>query len=210
MNHRGDLTGGPEMVEINGKKYLEVVFCCTGCDYPIVRNSYDHDNCISKDGETWYCQECDCPSEEVEEDEGEEEEEEIEEEEEEFPINIPVVGLGWCRYKTMDDVKRELSYCKNTCYKIKGDKTAFDLEGKYCETDDEEVEEDEGEEEEEEDDEEEEGCSYNFYICRHCFVFGTDDPDCDKCGKENTKWLYQEANAALALRSALKGTTPKE
>ena len=75
----------------------------------------------------------------------------------------------------------------------------------------EEVEEDEEEEEsDEDDDEEEEGCSYNFYICRHCFAFGTDDPDCDKCGKENIKWLYQEANAALALRSALKGTTPKE
>ena len=83
-------------------------------------------------------------------DDGEEEEEE-EEDEEDFPINIQVVGLGWCRYKTMEDVKRETTYCKNTLYKIKGDKTAYDMEGKYCETEDE----DEEEEEEEEDEEEE-------------------------------------------------------
>ena len=70
-------------------------------------------------------------------------EEEEEEEDEDFPINIPVVGLGWCRYKTMEDVKRELTYCKNTLYKIKGDKTAYDMEGKYCETEDEEEEDEE-------------------------------------------------------------------
>ena len=57
---------------------------------------------------------------------------------------------------------------------------------------------------EEEDDEEEEddGCSYNFYICRYCFAFATDDPDCSKCGKEMCVLLYQEKNAALALAKA--------
>lgn len=54
-----------------------------------------------------------------------------------------------------------------------------------------------------EDDEEcNDGCSYNFYICSYCFAFGTDDPDCDKCGKEMCVLLYQEANAALALVKA--------
>ena len=62
--------------------------------------------------------------------------------------------------------------------------------------------EEEDEDEEEEDEDEEECCFYNFYICRHCFAFGTDDPDCDKCGKEMCVLLYQEANAALALAKA--------
>ena len=46
------------------------------------------------------------------------------------------------------------------------------------------------------------GCRYNFYICSYCFAFGTDDPDCEKCGKEMCVLLYQEANAALALAKA--------
>ena len=50
--------------------------------------------------------------------------------------------------------------------------------------------------------EEEDDCTYNFYICRHCFAFGTDDPDCGKCGKEMCVLLYQEENAALALVKA--------
>ena len=70
--YRGDLTGGPEIIEINGKKYLEVVFCCTGCDYPIVKESYDHNNCFSKDGLTWYCENCD--KDEHDDDENEEDE----------------------------------------------------------------------------------------------------------------------------------------
>ena len=59
-------------------------------------------------------------------------------------------------------------------------------------------------EEEESDDEEEEddGCSYNFYICRYCFAFGTDDPDCSKCGRKMCVLLHQEKNAALALIKA--------
>ena len=68
MTNRGDLTGGPEIVKINGKIYLEVVFCCAGCNYPIVKDSYDHNNCVSNDGLTWYCENCDCPSEEEDED----------------------------------------------------------------------------------------------------------------------------------------------
>ena len=86
--------------------------------------------------------------EEEEEEEEEEDEEDSSSSDEDFPINIPVVGLGWCRYKTMKDVKRETTYCKNTLYKIKGDKTAYDMEGKYCETED-----------ETEDEEEEENCN---------------------------------------------------
>ena len=74
MTNRGDLTGGPEIVKINGKMYLEVVFCCAGCDYPIVKDSWDHDQSHSKDGLIWYCDNCDCPSEEDEDSEEEEEE----------------------------------------------------------------------------------------------------------------------------------------
>jgi hypothetical protein len=70
---RGDLTGGPEIVEINGKKYLEVVFCCAKCDYPIVKDSWDHVNTFSKDGEVWYCENCDeeCYKEEEEDEDDE-------------------------------------------------------------------------------------------------------------------------------------------
>ena len=46
------------------------------------------------------------------------------------------------------------------------------------------------------------GCTYNFYICRHCFAFGTDNPDCHKCKREMCVLLYQEKNAKLALAKA--------
>ena len=54
---------------------------------------------------------------------------------------------------------------------------------------------------------EEDGCSYNFYICRYCFAFATDDPDCSKCGKEMCVLLYQEKNAVIAQ---LRGMTQDE
>ncbi len=73
---RGDLTGGPEIIEINGKKYLEVVFCCANCDYPIVKDSWDYDNCTTKDGISWYCEECYWEEEEEEEEEEDEEDKE--------------------------------------------------------------------------------------------------------------------------------------
>jgi len=43
------------------------------------------------------------------------------------------------------------------------------------------------------------GTHSNFYICMFCFAFGTDDPDCDKCGKKMCMYLYQEPNAERAL-----------
>ena len=52
-------------------------------------------------------------------------------------IEINVVGLGWCQYENEEDRDKQVVYCKNGCWKIKGDKTAKDEEGNYCETDDE-------------------------------------------------------------------------
>jgi len=83
--------------------------------------------------------------EDEEEKDEEEEDEEEEDEEEEYTIEVNVVGLGWCRYKDKEDMKKQIVYCKNGYWKIKGDKTAHDEEGNYCST--------EEEEEEEEDDE---------------------------------------------------------
>ena len=31
MSNRGDLTGGPKIVEIDGKKYLEIVYVYIDC-----------------------------------------------------------------------------------------------------------------------------------------------------------------------------------
>lgn len=58
--------------------------------------------------------------------------------EEKYQIEINVVGLGWCRYVDEEDRDKHVVYCKNGFWKIKGDKTAKDDEGNYCETDDEE------------------------------------------------------------------------
>jgi len=58
--------------------------------------------------------------------------------EEEYTIEINVVGLGWCRYIGEEDRDKQVVYCKNGLWKMKGDKTAKDCEGNYCETDDEE------------------------------------------------------------------------
>ena len=51
----GDFDGVPEEEE--------VVFSCAGCNIPIVRNSWEHDNCKTKDDEDWYCMDCEIPGE---------------------------------------------------------------------------------------------------------------------------------------------------
>ena len=51
----------------------DVVFCCEGCNRAIIRYSKEHDNCNTRDGEIWYCMDCELPSEkEAESDEEEE------------------------------------------------------------------------------------------------------------------------------------------
>ena len=41
----------------------EIVFCCKGCDTPIIRNSREHDECkVDWDNDDdWYCADCDIP-----------------------------------------------------------------------------------------------------------------------------------------------------
>ena len=73
MSNRGDLTGGVEIVEIKCKKYLEIVFFCKGCNYPIIRESYDHNNCKCDKNENWYCENCDFSDEEDDEEDDKEE-----------------------------------------------------------------------------------------------------------------------------------------
>ena len=60
-----------------------------------------------------------------------------EEEEEEEKIEINVVGVGFCQYENEEERDKQVVYCKNDCWKMKGDKTAKDEEGNYCETDEE-------------------------------------------------------------------------
>lgn len=51
------------------------VFCCVHCGTGIVANSREHDECITADGEEWYCVDCSahCPlhDEDDEDDESE-------------------------------------------------------------------------------------------------------------------------------------------
>jgi hypothetical protein len=42
-----------------------IVFKCVGCSVEILRNSREHDNSKTKNGEDWFCGTCDIPEEEV-------------------------------------------------------------------------------------------------------------------------------------------------
>jgi hypothetical protein len=77
------------------------------------------------------------------ESEEEEESSEEEQEEREYTIEIQVCGLGYCRYYDKEDRDKYVVYCKNGVWKMKGDKTARDMEGNLCETESEEEEEEE-------------------------------------------------------------------
>ena len=55
---------------------------------------------------------------------------------------------------------------------------------------------------EDSDEDTDEECVYCFYICRYCFAFGTEDPDCTKCGKKMCVLLYNEPNSSMALAKA--------
>ena len=63
-------------------------------------------------------------------------------------------------------------------------------------------EEDDTDDEDEDEDSDEEGCLNCYYICRHCFAFGTEDPDCSRCGRKRCVLLYQERNASMAIQAA--------
>ena len=104
------------------------------------------------------------------------------EEEKEYTIEIPVVGLGYCQYYDKEDRDKYVVYCKNAVWKKKGDKTARDMEGNYCET--------ESEAEEEEDDEE------IYYCCDCCIKLdrvrdGEEEPDfrCNNCYWEDEEGI---------------------
>ena len=73
----------------------------------------------------------------VEEDSDDEEEDE----EREYTIEKQVAGMGYMSFYDEKDMLDQIVYCKNGCWKLKGDKTARDLDGDLCVTDDEEEEE---------------------------------------------------------------------
>ena len=56
--------------------------------------------------------------------------------------------------------------------------------------------------EDSDEDSDEDGCVYCYYICRYCFAFGTEDPDCTKCGRKSCVLLYTEPNSSMALAKA--------
>ena len=61
---------------------------------------------------------------------------------------------------------------------------------------------DEARQDSDSDEDTDEECVYCFYICRYCFAFGTEDPDCTKCGKKMCVLLYNEPNSSMALAKA--------
>jgi len=46
----------------------EIVFKCGECSVEIKRNSREHDNCKTENGEDWYCEDCDIPEQPIVED----------------------------------------------------------------------------------------------------------------------------------------------
>jgi len=108
----------------------------------------------------------------------EESEEEEEEEEKEYTIEISVAGWGYCRYYDKEDRDKYVVYCKNAGWKKKGDKTARDLEGNYCETESEDEEEDLCEECEDIN-----CCSKDELICCMCCELLKCDMFSQNCGK---------------------------
>ena len=63
---------------------------------------------------------------------------EEEEEEREYTIEKQVVGMGYMSFYDEEDMRNQIVSCSNGCWKLKGDKTARDLDGDLCITDDEE------------------------------------------------------------------------
>ena len=60
-----------------------------------------------------------------------------EEDEREYTIEKQVVGMGYMSFYDEEDMLNQIVYCKNGCWKLKGDDTAKDLDGELCITDDE-------------------------------------------------------------------------
>ena len=56
-----------------------------------------------------------------------------------------VVGMGYMSFYSEEDMLNQIVYCKNGCWKLKGDKTARDLDGDLCITDDDDEDEEEAE-----------------------------------------------------------------
>lgn len=36
----------------------EIAFLCSGCEKEIIKDSREHDNCVTADGEKWFCLDC--------------------------------------------------------------------------------------------------------------------------------------------------------
>jgi hypothetical protein len=51
-----------------GEEKDDIVFACALCCVNIKRNSPEHDNCKTANGDNWFCEDCDIPDEEDEED----------------------------------------------------------------------------------------------------------------------------------------------
>jgi hypothetical protein len=61
---------GPTLSKvIPQEEETDIVFQCNHCNINMVRNSREHDNCLTTDGDHWYCEKCHihCPNEEEEE-----------------------------------------------------------------------------------------------------------------------------------------------
>tara|TARA_R100001086_G_scaffold245957_1_gene177580 strand:- start:512 stop:832 length:321 start_codon:yes stop_codon:yes gene_type:complete len=59
-----------------------------------------------------------------------------------------------------------------------------------------------GEDDDDDEEDDDDMPFHNYYICKHCHNFGTDDPDCQKCGNKSCVLLYQAKNSSLALKKA--------
>jgi len=64
-------------------------------------------------------------------------------EEREYTIEKQVAGMGYMSFYDEKDMLDQIVYCKNGCWKLKGEKRARDLDGDLCVTDDDDDDEDE-------------------------------------------------------------------
>jgi hypothetical protein len=87
----------------------EIVFHCCSCDVAIIRNSPEHDECNTEDGETWYCGDCDPPSLDSAKEMGESDKEQ-KRLDKMFKVRVKsYTQLGYWKTQTADEIAEAIS-----------------------------------------------------------------------------------------------------
>jgi len=117
---------------------------CVDCDYGMSRQAFERGKGRIMFGlNVKYLKRkeyrCGCCDDRVSDPQGEFPDTDSEEEDErEYTIEKQVVGMGYMSFYDEEDMLSQIVYCKNGCWKLKGDDTAKDLDGELCITDDDE------------------------------------------------------------------------